>query len=87
MWAENRSVEQAERWYDGFSEALLSLPQNPEHHALAAESSAFPLDVRQLNFGIGRKPTHRALYTIRGDMVYVFSIRHLAQRPVTPDDL
>lgn len=86
-WAENRSVEQAERWYEGFSEILLSLPQNPKRYALAAESSAFPFEVRQLNYGTGRKPTHRALFTIRGEIVYVFSIRHLAQKPVTPDDL
>jgi plasmid stabilization system protein ParE len=86
-WAENRSVEQAERWYDGFSEALLSLPKNPERCPFAAESSAFPFDVRQLNYGIGRKLTHRALFTVRGEIVYVFSVRHLAQKPVTPDDL
>lgn len=86
-WAENRSAEQAERWYDGISEALLSLRENPGRCTHAAESSAFPFDVQQLNYGLGRKPTHRALFTIRGDMVYVFSIRHLAQKPVTPDNL
>ena len=86
-WAENRSVEQAERWYDGFAEALLSLCHNPERFPRAAEDHLFPFDVRQLNYGLSGKPTHRALFTLRPDMMYVFSIRHLAQEPVTADDL
>ena len=60
-WAENRSAEQAERWYDGFSAALLSLCENPERYTLAAESSVFPFDVRQLNYGLGRKPNASGL--------------------------
>ena len=86
-WAENRSVEQAERWYDGFAEVLSSLRENPERCPHSPEDHLFPFDVRQLNYGLSGKPTHRALFTIRSDMVYVFSIRHLAQKPVTPDDL
>jgi len=85
-WAEKWSVEQAERWYDGFAEALSSLRENPESLPRAAEDHLFPFDVRQLNYGFSSKPTHRALFTIRPDMVYVFSIRHLAQKPITPDD-
>lgn len=86
-WAENRSVEQAERWYDGFAEALLSLCDSPERFPCAPEDHLFPFDVRQLNYGLSGKPTHRALFTIRPDIVYVFSIRHLAQRSITPDDV
>ena len=40
-----------------------------------------------MNFGLGSKLTHRALFVIRPDMVYVIAIRHLAQRSLRPDDL
>ena len=47
----------------------------------------FPFEVRQMTYGLGSRPTHRALFVIRPDMVYVIAIRHLAQRAVSPDDL
>jgi plasmid stabilization system protein ParE len=86
-WAENRSIEQAENWHRGFVDAISSLRDNAQRCPLAAENREFPFEVRELRYGIGKRPTHRALFTIRPDMVYVLLIRHLAQRPVTMDDL
>jgi len=86
-WAEHRSQEQAAQWFNSFIDALESLGENPERYSLASESPLFPHEVRQLNFGTGATPTHRALFTIRPDKIYVLSIRPLSQRPVTPDDL
>lgn len=85
--AENRSPDQAERWYDGFAGAIQTLAVDPQRHGLAPEDEAFPFEVRHLRYGLSRTPTHRAIFTIRPEMVYVFSIRHVAQLPVTPDDL
>lgn len=78
-WATNRSQEQAARWYNGFLRALDSLRHSPERCSLAEENSFFSLEVRQLLFGLGRRPSHRALFTIRDEMVFVISIRHVAQ--------
>ena len=86
-WSENRSAEQANRWWDGFLDALQSLAENPSRCPLAQDCGGFPFEVRELYYGLGRQPTHRALFTIRPDMVYVFLIRHLAQREVTLDDI
>lgn len=88
-WAEHRSQEQAARWLDGFEAAIASLHSDPLHHPLARENALYelPYPVRQLNFGLGRKPTHRALFEVRGNAVYVVSIRHLAQDDVTAADL
>ena len=86
-WAENRSAEQAEQWYEGISKAIESLGENPLRHGLAPEDESFPIEVRNVLYGLSRKPTHRAIFTIRPDMVYVFSVRHVAQKPLTPDDL
>ena len=84
-WTENRSPEQANRWYVGFFEAMISLEQNPTRLPLAPESDYFPYELRQLNYGLGSKPTHRAVFTIRDKVVLILRIRHLAQRSITPD--
>lgn len=86
-WAKHRSQPQAARWYNGFLDAILALEENPQQHPLAAESADFPYEVRELHFGLGSRPTHRALFTIRPDCVAVFSIRHAAQGPASPDNL
>lgn len=86
-WAENRSPEQAQRWYEGFAEAIIGLGDHPHRYPLARENDQFPYDVHVMNYGIGSHPTHRALYTIRPDAVVVISIRSARQRDATPDDL
>jgi hypothetical protein len=54
-WAQHHSSEQAARWYDEFLGAALSLENNPERCALAAENPRFPYEIRQLNFGLSGK--------------------------------
>ena len=86
-WREHRSIEQATRWYNGFLDCLNSLRDNPDRCGLARENPKFPYSVHELLYGLGHHSTHRALFTIRDDIVFVFSIRHVAQRDVSPDDL
>ena len=59
----------------------------PLRYPLARERDQFPYEVRVMNYGVGSRPTHRALYTIRPDAVVVLSIRSAAQQDITPDDL
>src|SRR5205823_3527542 len=86
-WAEHRSPSQAARWYAGFSEDLASLTLNPARCPLAAENGRFPYEIRELHYGLGSRPTHRAVFTIRGDIVLVLTIRHAAQAELTEEDL
>lgn len=86
-WAKNRSPQKADRWYVGFIEEMLKLGENPERCVVATENEFFSYEVRQLNYGLGGNPTHRALYTIRPEAVVILRVRHLAQRPLTPDDV
>jgi len=51
------------------------------------ERCQLPYPARQLTYGIGNKPTHRAVFEVRGDTVYVVAIRHLAQDDLTIDEL
>lgn len=84
-WALNHSHEQASRWYRGFLTAMLKLESNARRHPLAAETDFVPYELRQLNYGLGRRPTHRALYAIRDDKIVILRVRHLAQDSLEGD--
>jgi plasmid stabilization system protein ParE len=86
-WAENRSAEQAERWYTGILAAIETLTENPHRCPVAREAAAFSYELRELHYGLGSHPTHRALFTIGPDAVLVLTIRHVAQQDVSPDEI
>jgi len=60
-WRDHRSQEQAERWYRDIRKAILGLRGSADRHPKAPESNLHPTGLRQLLFGIGRRPTHRDL--------------------------
>jgi plasmid stabilization system protein ParE len=86
-WSKHRSAEQAYRWYSGFIAAINSLSDHPESKPFARENEALPIELQELRYGLGRKPTHRALFPIRPDAVVVHAVRHLAQTDLTFEDL
>ena len=63
------------------------LAHNPERWTPPAEHDVFSFEARELIYGLARRKTHRAIFEIRGDEVIVHCIRHLAQQPLTSDDL
>jgi plasmid stabilization system protein ParE len=81
-WAINRSAEQAARCYEEFAVSVVSLTQTPDRCARAPEHGSFPYELRQLNFGIGSKATHRILFTIRTTDVVILRVRHLSQAEI-----
>jgi len=83
----NRSAKQALDWLEGFERSLSLLAESPDRCAGARESDAFYFAVRELHYGLRNKATHRAVFEIRGDEVIVYSVCHLAQRDLTPDDI
>jgi len=86
-WSANHSAEQAKHWYQKFVMTIDTLKSQPERFAYAEENEKLPVDLRQVNFGLGRKLTHRVVYTVRPDMVLVFRVLHLAQRELSVEDL
>ena len=86
-WSENRNPDQAFRWLEGFEHAIQALAENPARYGFAPENEAFPFSLRQLNYGLGKHRTHRAVFEIRKESkVLVHAIRHLAQEEMSPDD-
>ena len=86
-WSEHRSTEQAIQWLEGFHTALQVLTEDPERFSLARENDLVPYTLRQLHYGTGAKPTHRALFRVRDSEVIIYGVRHLAQDDVSPDHL
>lgn len=86
-WAKNRSPEQAGRWYRGISTRIRALASTADRYGVARENDRFPYEVRQMLIGRGRNFTHRVLFTIRTDSVYVLAVRHVSQRLLKPEDL
>ena len=86
-WSEHRSTEQAVRWLEGFEAAIRRLADDAERYPLIPEDLALPRQFRQLTYGLGRRMSHRAVFEIRNDRVYVYAIRHLAQDALTDQDL
>lgn len=75
------SLQAAVRWYDGCLDAIESLRSMAERRPVAPEAEAFDREIRQLLYH-----SHRILFEIIGDTVYVLHIRHGARLPRHPDE-
>ena len=86
-WAKHRSQSQAERWYDGFHDALKSLSDHPERYCLARENGKCEFEVRELHYGLGTRPNYRAIYSIQSERVYILAVLHAAQQDLSEEEL
>lgn len=55
-WSEHRSAEEAERWLESIYPAISSLKTMPDRCSRIEEATLYDLDLRQLLFGIGKRP-------------------------------
>ena len=78
-WCENRDLDQAAKWYESIYPAIATLRQMPRRCAFAREQEEYSGELRQLYFGIGRKATHRIVFTIEGETVIVLAVLHQRQ--------
>ena len=83
-WIARDSPDRAARWYRGLFERIETLRTRPSRCPLAPESEAFGEEIRQLLYG-RRHGVYRILFTIQGDVITIFRIRHGAQKPLSPD--
>lgn len=85
-WHDNRSPEEAERWYDAIYPAIRTLRKMPRRCSLAAENARLPFELRELLFGIGSRATHRVLFEVDGELVIIHRVRHTAQDRLSEKD-
>ena len=86
-WAERHSVDQAILWSETVYRQLESLAEFPQRNGLSAENGEFPYEIRDKLVGVGSRRTHRAIFTIKDDTVFVLSIRRGAQDFLQPSDI
>lgn len=86
-WAEHHSVEQALPWSDAVYDQLETLAEFPERNGLSSENGEFPYAIRDKLVGLGSRRSHRAVFTIKGDTVFVLSVRRGAQDILRPSDV
>ena len=77
-WIAQRSLEQAERWYQGLFEQIETLTSHPLLCPVAAEDDKFPEEIREMLYG-KRHNKYRIVFTIRDDTVVVLYVRHVAR--------
>lgn len=86
-WAEQHSLEQAQRWSEAAYDQIETLAEFPERHGLSAENGEFPYEIRDKLLGLGSRPGYRAVFTIQGDAVFVLTVRRAAQDALRPDQV
>ncbi|TWT88547.1 Plasmid stabilization system protein [Pseudobythopirellula maris] len=86
-WAENRSAEEANRWFLGIEHEIASLQTMPLRHSLAEEAGLMVVEIRQMPFGLGRRPSHRVLYAVKDDEVIVYRVRAIRQSALSLEEL
>lgn len=86
-WRDNRSAEQAARWYQKILPAISTLREMADRCPFAVENDLHPHGLRELHFGSGRRPTHRIVFAIEGSIVTILRVRHAAQRELRLEDL
>ncbi len=85
-WIRGRSLQGADNWRARIISAIRALQKNPEQHAPARESAAFPVTIRCMLVG-KRRSAFRILFHIADDEVRVLAIRRPAQDFLSPDHL
>ncbi|QDU80729.1 Plasmid stabilization system protein [Polystyrenella longa] len=87
-WRDHRSPAEASKWLAEIEIKInKTLSSDPERLPLAPESDLSPYGLRQLMFGLGRRLTHRIVFTIRDGKVFILRVRHAARKDLTQDDL
>jgi plasmid stabilization system protein ParE len=86
-WRINRSPEQADRWHAAIHKAIRRLKVSAASCDLVHETALSRRKILQRAVGIGRRPTHRIVFTIDDGVVYILRVRHAAQHDLTERDL
>ncbi len=88
-WERHRSVGQADEWEDAVLEQIGTLTMHaftcPPSREDGRTGIAYPLKDKRL--GLKNAYTHRAVFTIKDETVYVLAVRSCRQRDLQAADL
>lgn len=88
-WEQNRSVEQANEWEEAVFQEIGTLADHasicPPSRENGRKGIAYPLQDKRV--GLRKTYTHRAVFTIKDDTVFVLAVRSTRQRDLEADDL
>ena len=85
-WARERSIDEAERWYQGIRGAIAGLGTLARRCAVIADQAGLKYETREFHYGSGSTPTHRVIFAIVGEQVVVLTVRHFARGPLDSED-
>ncbi len=86
-WADHHSLQEGIVWADTIYDQIETLRDFPEAHALSAENAEFPYEIRDKLVGLGSRRRYRAVFTIKGDELFVLTVRAAEEDRMTPDDV
>lgn len=66
---------------------LQTLDSIPESHSLSAENDDFPYEIRDKLVGLGSRPRYRAVFTVKGNDVFVLTVQAGEQAAIEPDEV
>ena len=78
-WSDNRSPEQSARWYQNIYQAIGTLKEMPNRCPAAEETIDYEISLRQLQFGTGRRATHRIIFDVSDNDVRIWRVLHLSR--------
>ncbi|CBN57886.1 MULTISPECIES: type II toxin-antitoxin system RelE/ParE family toxin [Kamptonema] len=82
LYMQKDSSLNAEEWYNGLVNAILSLENLPNRCPLASESEEIGREIRQLIY-----KRYRILFSVSEEIVQVLRIRHTARDWLSSDEL
>ena len=59
----------------------------PQRNSLSAENDEFPYEIRDKLLGLGSRPSYRAVFTIKENVVYVLTVRRAAQGTIHMNEI
>jgi plasmid stabilization system protein ParE len=85
-WRDNRSVDQAEKWYVGVLSAIESLSHLPQRCLIVRNTDRFGREVHQLLYGVTSNRTHRIFFGIDEKNVTVYRVLHMSQNVIADEN-
>ena len=84
-WADHYSTEQALKWSDAVYDQIESVCEFPKSHPMSRDNDKFAYELREKLVGLGSRPSYRAIFTVKGDKVFVLTVRAAEQDRAADD--